>query len=114
MKTISSILFAVLAASAAGAGAQGMSSVPAASASSASGKSALPLVDAEVRKLDAAKGTIVLKHKDIPNIGMMAMTMQFDVADKKLLKNIKPGDKVRFQADMVRGKATVTGLQKAS
>ena len=80
-------------------------------AAAAIAQSKLPFVDAEVKKLDAAKGTIVLKHQDIPNIGMMAMTMQFDVANKKMLDGVKPGDKVRFTADIVAGKPTVKDLR---
>jgi Cu(I)/Ag(I) efflux system membrane protein CusA/SilA len=71
---------------------------------------ALPTVDGEVRKVDADKGTIVLRHNEIPNLGMPAMAMQFH-ADGKLLRAVKPGDKVRFQADMVQGKATVVDLR---
>lgn len=77
---------------------------------SAASKAAMPLVDGEVRKLDAAAGLIVLRHGDIPNLGMPGMTMAFDVADKKMLRDLKVGDKVRFQAEMVKGKATVTEL----
>lgn len=84
-------------------------SKPAASANT----SAMPLVDAQVKKVDTAKGFIVLNHWDIPNIGMPAMTMGFDVADKKMLKGIKAGQKVKFQAAMVDGKATVTELKPA-
>lgn len=80
---------------------------PAASASAA----AMPLVDAEVRKVDLEKGLVVLRHGDIPNLAMPAMTMGFDVANKKMLEGLKVGDKVRFQAEMVKGKATVTELQ---
>lgn len=113
MKAIS-LVSALLFAAATGAYAQGMSmpmeSKPAPSASS---KSALPMVDAEVQKLDVKKGMVVLKHGDIPNLGMMAMTMGFDVADKKQLRGLKVGDKVKFQADMVGGKPTVTSLKKA-
>ena len=54
---------------------------PAPSASSA----AMPLVDAEIRKLDLDKGLIVPRHGDIPNLAMPAMTMGFDVTDKKML-----------------------------
>jgi Cu/Ag efflux protein CusF len=79
-----------------------------AAAAAAQGK--LPLVDAEVKKLDPVKGTIVLKHQDIPNLGMMGMTMQFDIADRKMLAGVKPGDKVRFTADMVGGRPTVKEL----
>jgi Cu/Ag efflux protein CusF len=71
----------------------------------------MPLVDGEVRKLDPATGLIVLRHGDIPNLAMPAMTMGFDVADKKMLDGLKVGDKVRFQAEMVKGKATVTELK---
>ncbi len=71
---------------------------------------AMPLVNGEVRKLDPTTGLIVLKHGDIPNLGMTAMTMGFDVADKKILNGLKVGDKVKFQATMVKGRATVTEL----
>jgi Cu/Ag efflux protein CusF len=76
-------------------------------------KSAMPLVDAVVQKVDTDKALIVLKHGDLPNLGMPAMTMGFDVADKKMLKAVKAGDKVKFQAEMVGGKATVTELKRA-
>ncbi len=89
--------------------AQGMS-MPMKPASSAS-EAALPLVDAEVRKVDLSKGLIVLRHGDIPNLAMPGMTMGFDVADKKMLDGLKVGDKVKFQAEMVKGKATVTELR---
>jgi Cu(I)/Ag(I) efflux system membrane protein CusA/SilA len=72
---------------------------------------AMPLVDGEVRKVDLDKGLIVLRHGDIPSIAMPAMTMGFDVADKKLLDGLKVGDKVKFQAQMVNSKATVTELK---
>ncbi|HSW14347.1 MAG TPA: copper-binding protein [Solimonas sp.] len=91
--------------------AQGMS-MPMKPAAAVSAKSAMPLVDAEIRKLDAGKGLIVLKHGDIPNLGMGPMTMGFDVADKKMLNGLKVGDKVRFQAEIVGGKATVTEVKK--
>jgi Cu(I)/Ag(I) efflux system membrane protein CusA/SilA len=72
----------------------------------------MPLVQGEVRKIDLEKGLIVLRHGDIPNLAMPAMTMGFDVADKKWLDGLKVGDKVKFQAEMVKGKATVTEFQR--
>jgi Cu(I)/Ag(I) efflux system membrane protein CusA/SilA len=78
---------------------------------SAAAKADMPLADGEIRKLDAAAGLIVLRHGDIPNLGMPGMTMAFDVADKKMLRDLKVGDKVRFQAEMVKGKATVTEIR---
>lgn len=74
---------------------------------------ALPFVNAEVKRVDAAKGSVVLRHGDIPNLGMGPMTMQFGVADKEMLKDLKVGDKVRFQVDMVKSKAVVTALERS-
>ena len=93
-----------------GADAQGMPAMPMKPAASAT-KPAMPLVDAEVKKVDVKKGLIVLNHGDLPNLGMPAMTMGFELADKKMLKDIRVGQKVKFQAAMVGGKATVTELK---
>jgi len=70
------------------------------------------LVQGEVRKVDPGKGQIVLRHGDIPNLAMPAMTMGYEVADRKMLEGLKVGDKVRFQAEMIKGKATVTELKR--
>lgn len=73
---------------------------------------AMPLVQGEVRKVDVAKGLVVLRHGDIPNLAMPPMTMGFDVADPRMLDGLKVGDKVSFQAEMVKGKATVIELKR--
>ncbi|WP_295531071.1 copper-binding protein [uncultured Pseudacidovorax sp.] len=70
----------------------------------------LPQVDAEVRRVDVAQGRITLRHGDIPNLDMGAMTMVFRARDATLLKDIKAGDKVRFTARMVDGQLTVMSL----
>ena len=75
---------------------------------------AMPLVQGEVRKVDVAKGLVVLRHGDIPNLAMPPMTMGFDVADPRMLDGLKVGDKVSFQAEMLKGKATVTELKRAA
>lgn len=69
------------------------------------------MTDAVVQKIDTAKGLIVLKHGDIPNLAMPAMTMGFDVADQKMLSQVKAGDKVRFHVEVMKGKPTVTHLE---
>ena len=113
MKTTRLVVTALLAFAAVHVGAQGMSgmSTPSKPASGASA-AAMPLVHGEVRKLDPSTGLIVLRHGEIPNLAMPPMTMGFDVADKKMLEGLKVGDKVQFQAEMVKGKATVTELKK--
>lgn len=73
----------------------------------------LPTVEAEVRKVDLETRKITLKHGDIPNIDMAAMTMVFRVADPALLQKVKAGDKVRFTADKVDGVLTVQSLEPA-
>jgi Cu/Ag efflux protein CusF len=115
MKPIRSLV--VLVAVFAGAAAIHAQTTPALPASAkaaapARAKSTMPLVEGEVRKLDATTGLIVLKHGDIPNLGMPAMTMGFQVADRKMLAGYKPGDQVRFQAEMIKDTATVTELER--
>lgn len=73
---------------------------------------AMPIVQGEVRKVDLAKGLVVLRHGDIPNLAMPPMTMGFDVADPRMLDSLKVGDKVRFQSEMVKGMATVIELKR--
>ena len=87
--------------------------MPAASPSASSGASATVLTDAEVQKVDAAAGVVTLKHGDITNMQMPAMTMAFGVADKKMLQGVKPGDKVKFHLEMVKGAPTVTRIELA-
>lgn len=111
MKVHHALTAAILAAATAQAPAQS-TSMPAKPATAASA-AVMPLVDGEIRKLDPAAGLVVLKHGDIPNLAMPGMTMGFDVADKKMLNGLKVGDKVRFQAEMIKGKATVTELKPA-
>jgi Cu/Ag efflux protein CusF len=66
------------------------------SAASAQGNA----VQGEVRKIDEAAGKITLKHGPIRNLGMdQGMTMAFRVKDPAMLKEVKVGDKVEFEAE---------------
>lgn len=80
------------------------------SAAFAQADASLPQVDGEVRRVDAAQGRITLRHGDIPNLDMGAMTMVFHARDPALLKDVQTGDKVRFTAQMVDGQLTVMSL----
>ena len=112
MKTIATLTTALLASTPGLSMAQPMQmQMPMKASTSASSAAAMPLVNGEVRKLDLATGLIVLRHGDIPNLAMPAMTMGFEIADKKMLDGFKVGDKVLFQAELVKGKATVTVLK---
>ena len=69
------------------------------------------LTDGVVQRVDKPRGVVTLKHGDIVNMGMPAMTMSFNVADKKMLDNVKTGDKVRFRVENVSGAPTVTRIE---
>jgi Cu/Ag efflux protein CusF len=64
-----------------------------------------------VVKIDRSLGKITLRHGEIPNLHMDAMTMVFAVRDGAMLEDLKAGDKVRFEAEDIDGKKTVTEIQ---
>ena len=68
----------------------------------------------EVRKIDESAGKITLKHGPIKSLGMdMGMTMAFRVKDPAMLKEVKVGDKVEFEAEQAGSAYTVTKIQKS-
>src|SRR6185503_12458279 len=69
------------------------------------------LADGEIRKVDRKAKTVTIKHGPIPAIDMPPMTMVFQVKDSAMLKKVKAGDKVKFQAEIQSGgKATITEI----
>jgi Cu(I)/Ag(I) efflux system protein CusF len=72
------------------------------------------VADGEVTKIDEAQGRITLRHGPIKKLDMDSMTMVFRVQDPGMLKAVKVGDKVKFEADRVNGQITVTKIEKAS
>jgi Cu(I)/Ag(I) efflux system periplasmic protein CusF len=73
---------------------------------------AVPTVG-EVTKVDTGQGKITLKHGPIKNLDMESMTMVFRAGDAAMLKAVKPGDRVIFEAERVNGQITVTKMRKA-
>jgi Uncharacterized conserved protein len=74
----------------------------------------VPMVNGQVTKIDESAGKITLKHGPIKKLDMSeGMTMVFRVQDPVMLKQVKVGDKVRFDADRVNGQITVTKIEKA-
>ena len=73
-----------------------------------------PIVSGQVTKIDESAGKITLKHGPIKKLDMNeGMTMVFRVQDPAMLKQVKVGDKVRFDADRINGQFTVTRIEKA-
>jgi Cu/Ag efflux protein CusF len=72
------------------------------------------MVDGQVTKIDEAAGKITIKHGPIKKFDMdEGMTMVFRAGDPALLKAVKAGDKIKFDADKINGQFTVTKIQKA-
>ena len=72
------------------------------------------MVKGEVRKIDESAGKITLKHGPIKSLDMdEGMTMVFRVQDPAMLKQVKTGDKVQFQAERTTAGITVTKIQKS-
>ena len=69
------------------------------------------LSDGVVVSIDTSAGNITISHGPLPHLGMPGMTMGFRAAEPALLEGIKPGDKVRFRADVVGGTFTVVDLE---
>lgn len=72
---------------------------------------AVALSDGEVKKIDKDAGKITIKHGPLARLDMPGMTMVFRVKDPVMLEQVKPGDKIKFDADKVNGALTVTTLQ---
>ncbi len=72
------------------------------------------LISGQVVKVDEAARKITIKHGPIPKLDMdEGMTMVFAAPDPSMLKAVKAGDKVNFDAERVRGQLTLTKIEKA-
>src|SRR5437763_13817047 len=72
-----------------------------------------PLINGQVTKIDESPGKITLKHGPIKKLDMnQGMTMVIRVQDPAMLKQVKVGEKVRFDADRVNGQINVTTIDK--
>ena len=80
---------------------------------SAATSGATVMTEGVVQNVDPSRGVVTLKHGEITNMAMPAMTMAFNVSDKKMLANVKNGDKVRFHVENVGNAPTVTRIEPA-
>jgi Cu/Ag efflux protein CusF len=71
-------------------------------------------IKGEVKKIDEGAGKITLKHGPAKSLGMdEGMTMVYRAKDPAMLKQVKVGDKVKFEAEEAGGGYTVTKLEKS-
>jgi Cu(I)/Ag(I) efflux system protein CusF len=72
-----------------------------------------PAIKGEVKKIDESAGKITLKHGPAKSLGMdEPMTMVYRVKDPAMLKQVKVGDKVQFEAEEADKGYTVTKLER--
>lgn len=79
----------------------------------AAGAATADMAEGEVRKVDKDGAKLTIKHGEIKNLEMPAMTMVFNVKDKTMLDKVQTGDKIKFKAVNESGKYTVTEIQPA-
>jgi len=71
-------------------------------------------ISGEVKKIDEGAGKITLKHGPAKSLGMEEpMTMVYRVRDAAMLKQVKVGDKVTFEAEEAASGYTVTKMERA-
>jgi Cu(I)/Ag(I) efflux system protein CusF len=87
--------------------------LPAHEAASGAPIAAPEMTEGVVRKVDRSTQSVTLKHGDIMSLAMPGMTMAFKAQDPSMLKNLKPGDKVRFTADIKDRKLYLTHIEPA-
>jgi Cu(I)/Ag(I) efflux system protein CusF len=72
------------------------------------------LADGQVTKVDESAGKITIKHGPIKKLNMdEGMTMVFRAQDPAMFKTVKPGDRIKFDAEKINGQFTVTKIEKA-
>ena len=73
--------------------------------------SSVQIIDGEVRKIDKPNNKITIKHGEIKNLDMPAMTMVFRVSDPGMLDRVKKGDKVKFRVKKDGGAFIITDIK---
>ena len=68
------------------------------------------LTSGEIQKIDKDTGRLTIRHGEIRNLGMPAMTMVFATKDKSMADKVRTGDKIRFKAVNENGKLVVTDI----
>ena len=71
-------------------------------------------IDGQVTKVDPSARKVTIKLGPIMQLGMdQGMTMVYTAQDPAMLKSVKAGDKIKFDASEVNGQSIVTKIQKA-
>jgi Cu(I)/Ag(I) efflux system protein CusF len=70
-------------------------------------------VRSQIIDVDQSAGEITIRHGPIKKLGMdHGMTMVFRAKDPEMLKRVKVGDRIKFDAEDVKGEYSVTHIEK--
>jgi Cu(I)/Ag(I) efflux system protein CusF len=64
-----------------------------------------------IKAIDPKAGTLTIQHGPIPGVGWPAMTMTFTAKPPALLKGLKVGETIGFDATVRGAKAEVTAVR---
>jgi len=78
----------------------------------ASATAASEYSEGEILTLYKGDGQVTIKHGEIKNLHMSAMTMMFGVKEKSMLDKLRVGDKVKFKALEKSGALMITEIKK--
>ena len=70
-----------------------------------------PMATGTVTKVDTEWSKVTVDHGPLENLDMPAMKMVFAVADPAMLDGLAEGTGIRFLADRLNGKLTITELE---
>lgn len=65
-----------------------------------------------IKKIDAKSGKVTVKHEELKNLDMPAMTMVFRAKDEEQLMLLEPGQSIEFVAERVNGKLTLVDVKQ--
>ena len=69
------------------------------------------MAEGTVTKVDTQWNKVTIDHGPLESLDMPAMKMVFNVEDPAMLEGLGEGTAIRFVADRVNGKLTVTELE---
>ena len=69
------------------------------------------MADGTIKKIDTAQKKITIKHGELKALDMPSMIMVFAAGEAVDITKLKEGQKIKFLADRVNGRITVTAIE---
>ncbi len=64
-----------------------------------------------VKKVDLNARKVTVKHEELKNLDMPAMTMVFRISQDEILDQLQVGQDIEFVAERIEGKLTMTNVR---